>query len=566
MHGASAVVTNLGQINGAVGIGGGVGIYLPVGGTVTNGLSGAAPGTASIQGYTGVELNAPGTIDNYGTILSAVTGGVAAEFLASALLVNGATNATAALLQGYALGVYAQTGTINNHATIIATGTTSGNYGIYISFSDTVSNLGTASLIEGHGGVKIVNGGTVSNAGTIESNRGAAGVAINFGAGDNRLIVDPGASFVGSIGGGSGTAVMELAAGGGGAIYGFGTSITNFTSIVFDSSAQWIIGGNDLATGLGTLEITGFTAGDTIDLTGFVATSDTFTSGVLVLTNEGGTHATLNVAGDFTSGDFQLSGGAGSGTDIIVCFAKGTRIATPQGERRIELLAPGDRVRTRFGGPTAIQWIGRRQVDCGRHPDPRLAWPVRVAAGAIGPGCPRRDLFLSPNHAVCVLDDLIPIRCLINGGSIAQVPMDDVTYYHIELPDHDMLWAEGLQTESYLDAGDRGNFSNGDGPMRLFPDFATSAAGNAALWETKGCAPLVVSGPRLEAARTWLIKTAGRVWVNDGVNGATHAVAVSDMGGRAARDPSKPPSRGNGPTTRGEPPRSCLASRAGSAA
>ena len=49
-----------------------------------------------------------------------------------------------------------------------------------------------------------------------------------------------------------------------------------------------------------------------------------------------------------------------------------------------------------------------------------------------------------------------------------------------------MLWAEGLQAESYLDAGDRGNFSNGYGPMRLFPDFATAAAGNAALWETNG--------------------------------------------------------------------------------
>ena len=222
---------------------------------------------------------------------------------------------------------------------------------------------------------------------------------------------------------------------------------------------------------------------------------------MLVLTNEGGITATLNIAGDFTSGDFQLSAGAGAGTDIMMCFAKGTRIATPRGEQRIECMAPGDRVRTHFAGPAAIRWIGRRHVDCVRHPDPRLAWPVRVAANAMGPGCPRRDLFLSPNHAVCILGDLIPIRCLINRGSIAHVPVDDVTYYHIELRDQDLLWAEGVLAESYLDAGDRANFSNGDGPMRLSPDFATSAGDNAALWETKGCAALVVHGPRLEAAR-----------------------------------------------------------------
>ena len=412
-----AVVTNLGQIDGAVGVGGGVGVYMPNGGNLTNGLSGASPGTASIQGYTGIEMNSLGTLNNYGTILSAVTGGTAAEFLAGAVVVNGATNATAALLQGYALGVYAQSGTITNYATIISTGIA--NDAIDMIFSATVSNLGGASLIEGHVGVNIADGGTITNAGTIEFNQGTAGVAVNFAVATNRLIVDPGASFIGSIAGG--TAVMELAAGSPGSIYGFGTSITNFTSIVFDSSAQWTIGGNDSASGLGTLAITGFTAGDTIDLTGFVAVSDTFTSGVLVLTNGGGSHATLNVAGAFTSGDFLLSGGAGSGTDIIVCFAKGTRIATPRGERRIELMAPGDLVRTHFAGPAAIQWIGRRHVDCVRHPDPRLAWPVRVAANAMGPGCPGAICSVAQSRGVYSgrsdPDPMPGQRCLDRAGA-----------------------------------------------------------------------------------------------------------------------------------------------------
>jgi hypothetical protein len=226
-----------------------------------------------------------------------------------------------------------------------------------------------------------------------------------------------------------------------------------------------------------------------------------------VLTNGGGAHATLHVDGVFTSGDFQIPSDGGSGTDIIVCYAKGTRIATPTGEQPIEDLEPGDLVNSYFGGPVPVRWVGRRHVDCTRHPDSRGAWPVRVAAGSFGPGCPHRDLFLSPNHAVCVRGDLIPVKYLINGTSIAQLPVDEVTYYHVELAEHDMLRAEGLWAESYLDVGDRENFANGGGAVRLFPDFA---ADNAMAWEAKGCAPLVVCGARLEAARGWVNESAGR--------------------------------------------------------
>jgi collagen type I/II/III/V/XI/XXIV/XXVII alpha len=122
---------------------------------------------------------------------------------------------------------------------------------------------------------------------------------------------------------------------------------------------------------------------------------------------------------------------------------------------------------------------------------------VRVARHAFGADRPRTDLLLSPDHAVLVEAVLIPIKCLINGRSIAQVSVDAVTYYHVELPEHDVLWADGLPAESYLDSGDRSNFGNGGEVMRLFPDFA----GSALVWEARGYAPLVVCGPEFEAAR-----------------------------------------------------------------
>jgi hypothetical protein len=96
------------------------------------------------------------------------------------------------------------------------------------------------------------------------------------------------------------------------------------------------------------------------------------------------------------------------------------------------------------GGLATIKWIGNRRVDSALHPDPRRVWPVRIVAGGFGERLPRRDLWLSPNHAVFVDGVLIPIKHLINGCTIAQEPCDEVTYYHIELERPDVLLDEGL--------------------------------------------------------------------------------------------------------------------------
>jgi hypothetical protein len=105
-------------------------------------------------------------------------------------------------------------------------------------------------------------------------------------------------------------------------------------------------------------------------------------------------------------------------------------------------------------------------------------------------------VLLSPDHAGLVDGLLVPARLLVNGATIAwEVDLAAVIYYHVELDRHDVLLAEGLPVESYLDTGDRGNFANGDGPVALHPDFASRA------WEASGCAPLMVTGPEVDAAR-----------------------------------------------------------------
>ena len=76
---------------------------------------------------------------------------------------------------------------------------------------------------------------------------------------------------------------------------------------------------------------------------------------------------------------------------------------TEHGEAAVETLRTGDPVRTLLDGPTqAVIWVGGARWTARGIAKPRKVWPVRVAAGAFGPGRPHRDLFLSPDHAVYV--------------------------------------------------------------------------------------------------------------------------------------------------------------------
>jgi hypothetical protein len=190
---------------------------------------------------------------------------------------------------------------------------------------------------------------------------------------------------------------------------------------------------------------------------------------------------------------------------VIACFAAGSRILTQHGEVAVEDLQPGDRVVTARGALAAVRWLGRRRIDIRRHPRPAAFWPVRVRPGAFGGGAPHTDLFLSPDHAVFIDGVLIPIRYLVNGKTIAQEPRDSVTYWHVELARHDVILAEGLPCETYLDTGNRAAFINGGAAVQMHPDFALS------VWETEACARLVRDGAELEAARSWLLECAGRL-------------------------------------------------------
>ncbi len=183
------------------------------------------------------------------------------------------------------------------------------------------------------------------------------------------------------------------------------------------------------------------------------------------------------------------------------CFARGSRIATARGEVAVEALEVGDLVVTAAGARRPIVWIGHREVDVTRHRWPMEVLPVRVRAHAFGDGLPRRDLVLSPQHAVWVDGALIPVIRLSNGATIVQEKAACVSYWHVELESHDVLLAEGLPAESFLDCGSRSGFANNDGFVELHPTFAPQSWADA-------CAPLHEAGPLVEATRARLAARA----------------------------------------------------------
>jgi hypothetical protein len=187
----------------------------------------------------------------------------------------------------------------------------------------------------------------------------------------------------------------------------------------------------------------------------------------------------------------------------LACFAEGTRILTDRGAMPVEALCIGERVRTASGALRPVVWIGRRAIDVRRHPRPQDVWPVRIRAHAFAEGQPARDLLLSPDHAVAVDGALVPVRYLRNGATIAQEPVDAVVYWHVELPSHEVLLAEGLPAESYLDTGNRAGFADGQGE--------DDAAAALRIWAERGCLRLLRDGPELHRLHARLRARARRL-------------------------------------------------------
>ena len=559
---AGSTVDNAGSISGTTI----VGVFLPAGGTVSNAASGTiiggfggvvAYGTVSssvtnnggISGhYFGVKLREPnGSLLNTGSIASSATTTGSPYFDAAGVALAGGgvvTNAIGgsirAAWKGVEIGAVTANigGTVVNQGTIFAADALGDGAAVWIHGPALVSNASLGIIAGGAFGIVLYNQATVINHGSVFGTEYAVFESnLTYTV---RVVDYPGAQFSGAVEGsnlaGASRGVLELASGAStGTITGFRadtaahvfSGYVGFGEVQIDTGATWsfdgtvaaaqtvAFGGQHASLDLTTPRaragtITGFTLSDTIVLGGITdVTAVSLASGnTLEVTESGGPGLALQFDPAQTFGaPFQFSV-TGAGTDLTVpCFAAGTRIATPRGFVPIDRLHEGDDVLTVSGARQPIKWIGHRRVDCRRHPSPERVWPVRITAHAFGENRPQRALLLSPDHSVFVEGVLIPIKFLINDTTIVQIELDTIHYYHLELASHDVVLAEGLPAETYLETGGRAAFENAD-VTQLHPDFAPADSAVGAIWRAAGYAPLLGSNGEFDRACRMLASQA----------------------------------------------------------
>jgi glycosyltransferase involved in cell wall biosynthesis len=228
-------------------------------------------------------------------------------------------------------------------------------------------------------------------------------------------------------------------------------------------------------------------------------------TGVLTITAGDPVTFTLDIPGlQTTSGPVSLTQ-SGGGIEIQpACYLQGTLILTDRGEVLVETLRVGDAVITHSGEAKPIKWIGRRSYEgafAAANPD--LA-PILIRAGALADGIPRRDLYVSREHALYLDRVLIPAHHLVNGTSIlATRDINPLRYYHIELEAHDVIYAEGAAAETFIDCDSRGIFHNAAEFASLYPDAARTAP--------RFCARVFERGKKLAAINARLAARAAHL-------------------------------------------------------
>lgn len=244
--------------------------------------------------------------------------------------------------------------------------------------------------------------------------------------------------------------------------------VSSFTIDLFDSdddqgiaSLGLEIGSDPVITGLSAGAPAGLNIGDTINLG--AAYSEPFSAA-------GPIFATIEVNG--TPDTTLMMNMPGTATPLVVgerytfkelsatkveetappCFCAGTEIITNRGSIPVEDLQIGDRVLTMDNGLQEIRWIGSTN---------RAAFggsaPILFRKGALGN---ERDLRVSPQHRMLLngwkvelnfgeSEVLVPAKSLIGLEGVCIDEGGQVTYYHMLFDEHQVVFAEGIPSESY---------------------------------------------------------------------------------------------------------------------
>jgi hypothetical protein len=362
--------------------------------------------------------------------------------------------------------------------------------GIFLQGNETIT-LGAAS------------GQTLTVSGVIADQSGSGGTGVYAGtgtldiAGSGTVKLDADNTFVGDIDIESGTLELSHTGAAGAGSINFDPGTLEFTPANAPTNA-----------------ITNFGPGDEIIIDKFTFTGSGYAEGHLVLEGQGGP-VSLDLPGFTSISNFSIVSNDGNTTiETAPCYCAGTLIRTSRGQKKVEKLQIGDELMTASGAARPIKWIGRRSY-AGRFVMGRTdILPVCIKAGALDDNVPKRDLWISPNHAMYFKDAdvggvLIEAKDLINGISIVQAErVEQLEYFHVELETHDVIVAEGAPSESFIDDDSRSMFHNAHEYRTLYPNAPPAVS-------AQYCAPRLGDGYEVEAARQGIALRAGLRSISD---------------------------------------------------
>ena len=158
---------------------------------------------------------------------------------------------------------------------------------------------------------------------------------------------------------------------------------------------------------------------------------------------------TMKVAGDL------LSTG-------VPCIVRGTLVTTDRGDVPVEDLKSGCKVLTKDNGFQELIFSLSQVIDKNTLEQNEKLYPVRIMAGALGSGLPKRDLLVSRQHRIAVRSRICKrmfgsetalvaaIRLSYLPGIFIDDTVDVVEYFHLIFRKHEVIFAEGAPTESFL--------------------------------------------------------------------------------------------------------------------
>lgn len=223
----------------------------------------------------------------------------------------------------------------------------------------------------------------------------------------------------------------------------------NPVPITIDANDPDLVISADGSTGVATVEGTADDTGNLTDGSQVTFTIDNVST-IQIFYEDGTTDSNDAGAIEFELNEF----------NEVVCFTNGTLINTPDGTVPVEKIKANDKVLTVDRGAQPVLWIGQKTISAeAMQADPKLQ-PVLIRSGALGYGLPNIDLRVSQQHRILVKsaialrmfgerEVLVPAKKLIDIDGIDIDPsIEDVTYVHFLFDNHELVWSNGIQSES----------------------------------------------------------------------------------------------------------------------